>query len=473
VFRGLPYAAPPVGERRWREPQEALPWPGIRAAVAAAPSCPQKRGLSLEGGGDPGRLDEDCLYVNVFVPRERTGSRLPVMVWLHGGALIFGGGALPIYDGSALAARGAVVVTINYRLGPLGYFSHAALERERPGGPMNFGLLDQIAALRWVRANIDAFGGDPSRVTVLGQSAGAQSVLALMASPLAEGLFQRAMAQSPYGLPSHTRAKARAHGAAVATAVGLAGERASLAALRAMPAERLATLEGPGLSLAPSLIVGDDAMPRPLLQAFQEGRQAAVPLVIGSNSDDASVVLAFGVQPAQLVRQLGRGRVLVRALYPGVADDTQLGREVARDAVFTAFARRMAYLHSRKAPAWRYYFSVAGGAPSEPTGAGHGAEVPFVLGTVDRCACRGGSPSALDHAIERRLGDRWFAFARDGRPAGDAVWRPDDRRRGFVLEIGADDRGREGFMKARLDAIITGLNVAERRSARTSDPDRK
>lgn len=184
-------------------------------------------------------------------------------------------------------------------------------------------------------------------------------------------------------------------------------------------------------------------------------------------------MLAFGVRPAQLVQQLGRGRVLVRSLYSGVADDAQLGREVARDAVFTAFARRIAYLHSRKAPTWRYYFSVPGGTPSSPTGAAHGAEVPFVLGTVDRCDCRGGSPSALEHAIERRVGDRWFAFARDGRPAGDAVWQPDNRRRGFVLEIGENDRSREGFMNARLNAIITGLDVAARRSTRTSDPDPK
>ena len=307
------------------------------------------------------------------------------MVWIHGGALIFGGGALPIYDGSALAARGAVVVTLNYRLGPLGYFSHAALERERPGGPMNFGLLDQIAALRWVRANVAAFGGDPSRVTVLGQSAGAQSVLALMASPLAAGLFQRAVAQSPYGLPSHTRSQARAHRAAVATAVGLAGPRASLAALRAIPAERLAALEGPGLSLAPSLIVGDAAVPRPMLQAFREGREAAVPLVVGSNSDDASVVLAFGIEPAQLVQQLGKARVVVRSLYPGVADDAQLGREVARDVVFTAFARRIAFLHA------------AGRRPGATTSAWRGAPQhrPRVRRTAPRCrSCSARSSAA-------------------------------------------------------------------------------
>ena len=194
VFRGIPFAAPPVGDRRWHKPQPVESWTDVRQTTTPGPSCPQKRGLSLEGGGDPGQLDEDCLYLNVFTPRADPGAQLPVMVWIHGGALIFGSGGLGIYDGSALARRGVVVVTINYRLGPLGFFSHPALDKEKPGGAVNFGLLDQIAALNWVKSNIGAFGGDPAKVTIFGQSAGAQSVLALMASPLASGLFRGAIA---------------------------------------------------------------------------------------------------------------------------------------------------------------------------------------------------------------------------------------------------------------------------------------
>ena len=144
VFRGLPYAQPPTGALRWRAPQLLLPWTEVRAAAAAQPACPQKRGLSLEGGGDPGRLDEDCLYLNVFAPPADASTKRPVMVWIHGGALIFGTGSLPLYDASALARRGAIVVTINYRLGPLGFFAHPALEAESPNGAVNFGLLDQI-----------------------------------------------------------------------------------------------------------------------------------------------------------------------------------------------------------------------------------------------------------------------------------------------------------------------------------------
>lgn len=458
VFRGQPFAAPPVGALRWRAPQPVQPWPSVRPAVAFAPSCPQKRGLSLEGGGDPGELNEDCLYLNAFTPHAEPGAKLPVTVWIHGGTLIFGGGGLALYDGGALARRGVVLVTINYRLGPLGFFAHPALDKESPAGPVNFGLLDQIAALTWVRQNIGAFGGDPDRVTVFGQSAGAQSVLALMASPLAAGLFGRAIAQSPYGLPSHARAKARATGAAIATAACLPGAQASMESLRRIPADRLSSLEGKGLSLAPGFVVGDEAVPRPLLEAFQQGREAAAPLIIGSNSDDASVAIAFGIDPAQLVRKPGRARVLLQPLYPGVEDTGQLGREVARDVVFTAFARRIAYLHSRKSATWRYYFSHAG--------AGHGAEVPFILGTARHCQCLGRPVTPLDLAVESRLGDRWAAFATDGKPDGVVPWPADNRVRGLALEIGDQDTPHPAFMSTRLNALITGLKLAGSRSVR-------
>ena len=437
----------------------------MRQASTAGASCPQKRGLSLEGGGDPGVIDEDCLYLNVFTPRAEPGAKLPVMVWIHGGALIFGGGGLPLYDGSALARRGAVVVTLNYRLGRLGFFTHPALEQERPGGPVNFGLFDQIAALQWVQQNIGAFGGDASKVTVFGQSAGAQSVLALMASPLAAGLFHGAIAESPYAFPGHTRAKAAATGAAIADAVGLPGARASMDALRRIPAERLSALDGNDVSLTSSFITGDAAVPLPLLEVFQQGREAAVPLVIGSNSDDASVVLAFGIDPAQAVQKLGKARVLVKAFYPEVKDERQLGLAMGRDVGFTAFARRIAYLHSQKAPTWRYYFSHAGvGAGS--TGAGHGAEVPYVMGTTRQCQCLGQPATPLDLAVERRLGDRWFTFAATGKPAGDVAWPQDNRGRGVVLDIGDQDNVRPGFMSARLNTIITGLKWAGSRAAR-------
>ena len=474
VFRGLPYAAPPVGPLRWREPQPVPPWAGVRPASSFGRACPQKPGLSLEGGGDPGRLSEDCLYLNVWAPTGASSPR-PVMVWLHGGALIFGAGSLALYDGTALARQGVVVVTVNYRLGPLGYFVHPALERAAPGGPVNFGLLDQIAALRWVRQNIAAFGGDPQQVTVFGQSAGAQSVLALMASPLARGLFQRAIAQSPYGIPSHSREQARQTGIRVAEAVGLPGAQATAEQLRAVPAERFADLQGPGLSLAPSLIVGDAAMPRPLLASFQAGQQAAVPLIIGSNSNETSVALAFGLEPAALVKKLGAARILVKPLYPGVADDAELGRQVVRDVAFTAFAQRIAVLHATRAPTFRYYFDrLPAQQQGREPGVAHGGEVPAVFGTGDACACLAVGLTDADRRAWQGLAERWVAFAQRGKPelAAGPAWAPDSRWRPTVLTFGPEAQQLQpGFMAQRLNTLILGLKFVGR-SAPASAPAR-
>lgn len=205
----------------------------------------QPTGLSQANGSNPGHLSEDCLYLNIWTPSLDSSARLPVMVWIHGGAYIFGVGGMPIYDGTPLALKGAVVVNFNYRLGRLGFFAHPALTKENPGGLANFGLLDQIAALQWVRENIASFGGDPGNVTIFGQSAGGKSVLALMASPLARGLFQKAIAMSSYALPDTPMVKALETGAKVADAVGLRSANATAAELRALPAENFVQLKGP------------------------------------------------------------------------------------------------------------------------------------------------------------------------------------------------------------------------------------
>ena len=464
AFRGIPYAAPPVGDRRWREPGPAPRWSAPRVALENGPACPQPRGPSLEGGGDVGPVDEDCLTLDVFAPvPDAADERRPVMVWLHGGALVLGSGGLPLYDGTALARRGVIVVGINYRLGHLGFFAHPALERAAPGGPVNFGLLDQIAALRWVRDNIDAFGGDARRVTVFGQSAGGQSVLALMASPSARGLFQGAIVQSAYGLPSHTRPNAVAMGVRVAGHAGLPGARASADALRRLPVQALLDAQAAKLTLAPSFIVGDGALPATIVETFRRGRQSAVPLLIGNNSDEASVAAAFGVDSARLLDQLGRAKVLVEALHPGVTDEGELGREVVRDAVFTAYAKRVATLHLARAPAWRYWFSHRpAGSRALPGGVGHGGEVPFVFGTVRACGCLGPALDATDDAVERRVGDAWAGFAR----TGEMPWTRDDRLRGFVMEIAETDIERPRFMRPRLNAYIVAANAVQRAVAR-------
>ena len=462
AFRGIPYAAPPVGELRWHAPEPAMPWTGVRPAVAFGKACPQDRTASIDQAGDPGPTSEDCLTLNVWTPRAEPGAKRPVMVWIHGGAFVIGAGSQSLYDGAALARRGVVVVTFNYRLGALGFFSHPALDRAGAGGVVNFAMLDQIAALRWVRDNIAAFGGDAGNVTVFGESAGAQSVLALFVSPRARGLFVRGIAQSPYGIPSHTRAKARDTGIAIASAAGLAGAQATPAELRALPADDLVALAAAPRSLAPSLVAGDDVLPRPVLAAFQRGDEAKLPLVVGNNSYDAVVAESFGVEPSKLVERLGAARIVVRSLYPD-RDDASVGREVANDLLFSAYSRRIAYLHAARAPTWRYYFSrVADGLHEKlATGVPHGGEIGTVFDLDGSCGCLGAPMTPADRAASARVAGYWTSFARTGKPsAPDAPeWPQDGRARAETMEFGAEPVVRTDFRKRQLNALIGALKV--------------
>ena len=464
VFRGIPFAAAPAGDLRWRAPAAPSPWSGLRTAAAFGKACPQNREVSLDQAGDPGPTSEDCLFLNVWTPRAEPGAKLPVMVWIHGGAFIIGSGSQKLYDGAALARRGVVVVTFNYRLGALGFFSHPALGNEGAGGIVNFALLDQIAALRWVRDNVASFGGDPANVTAFGESAGGQSVLALFTSPMAEGLFARGIAQSPYGIPSHTRQKARAVGVAIATAAGLPGAGSTAAQLRALPADDFNTLAAVPRSLAPSLVAGDAVLPRPVLAAFQRGSEARLPLIVGNNSYDASVAEGFGVQPAKLVERMGAARIVVRRVYPDLGDDAALGREVANDVLFSAYARRIAFLHSARAPTWRYYFGrVAEGARAKlSSGVPHGGEIAAVFDLDDACGCLGAPLTEADRAASHRVADYWTGFARNAIPVADGApaWPTDGRKRAETLEFGTDAIvPRTDFRKRQLDAAIGALNL--------------
>lgn len=462
VLRGIPYAAAPVGDLRWQVPQPAPAWDGVRQVTAFGKSCIQPNTMTI-AGSEPVPQSEDCLFVNVWSPNVEPDAKLPVMVWIHGGALVIGTSSLPIYDGSALAERGAVVVSLNYRLGPLGFFNHPALNKGNPDGPVNFGLYDQIAALNWVKENIAQFGGDLDNVTIFGESAGAQSVLALFASPLARGLFHKGVAQSSYSIPGHTRSDAEKVAAAVATAVGLDGANATLEELRAVPAEKFASMNGKATSLAPVFVTGDPAVPQPILNAFQNGTEAAVPLIIGSNSDEATVATAFGIDPAKLIDKLGLASIAVKALYPGVTDDGTLGRYVIRDLIFTSFARRMSELHSRTAPAGQYYFSyVPENLRDTEPGVPHGGEIPFVFGTGD-IEYKDQFTDA-DRAISKAVGDYWFEFARSGTPTaeGQPDWLQTSRANDQTMEFGETIALQKNFMRTRLDVYIGLLNIVGR-----------
>ena len=455
AFKGIPYASPPVGDLRWREPQPAALWQGVRKADAYGHSCIQlPSALKL----DPSTLSEDCLYLNVWTPKPDPAVTLPVMVWIYGGAYIFGSGAVPGYNGEPLAKKGAVVVNLNYRLLQLGFFAHPALEKENPGGPANFGLLDQIAALKWVQQNIAQFGGDPNNVTIFGESAGGQSILALFASPLARGLFHKGIAQSSYAIPDATRAKALEVGANVADAVGLNGAHATVAELRRVPAERFGQLKGTGLSHAPVPISGDTVLPQSIQDIFAAGREAPLPLILGSNSDEATVAKGFGVDPAEVIKNLRGASIFVRALYPGVKDDSELGRQAVRDLIFTMPVRWLADRHSKLAPSWRYYFDyiAVNERANFPNGVPHGGEIVYAMDTGDIFPGTKDIFTDEDREFARRVSDYWFEFARTGRPSsqGNPEWPNDTGRQDKTMLFGEKIEVQTNFMKTRLNIFI-------------------
>jgi para-nitrobenzyl esterase len=466
AFKGIPYAAPPVGPGRWREPGPAPVWQGERTADAFGPSCIQNADAAREtsGGVDIGPFSEDCLTLNVWTLEASPAAKRPVMVWIHGGAFVLGSSAVPVYDGKALAQKGVVVVSFNYRLGQLGFFAHPALDRERPGGPANFGLLDQIAALTWVRNNIAQFGGDARNVTIFGESAGGKSVLALMASPKARGLFAKAIVQSSYGLPDMPKAKALETGNRIATAVGLSGATASMSALRAVPADRFSQLKGKGLSSAPVPIAGDAVLPESIERVFASGRQAPVPLMIGTTSDDSSVASAFGVEPRDLLKRLGAANRLVAVLFPGL-DEDERARQATRDAIFTMPARAVADRHARLAPVYRFFFDYTAEQlrPRFPNGVPHAGEIAYVMNTLDRVPSSRDVISEGDRDYADRVSSYWVSFAKQGRPAapGSPAWPPHTARVDRTMVFGPAMRAEANFLKRRLDVLIGLSRVAQ------------
>jgi para-nitrobenzyl esterase len=458
AYKGIPYAAPPIGDLRWRTPRPPAAWQDTRKADVFGKGCIATPGVPAEFGGDTGPHSEDCLYLNVWTSKPDAGAKLPVMVWIHGGAFVFGSGSLDLYSGAPLAKRGAVVVTINYRLMQLGFFAHPALERETPGGPVNFGLLDQIEALKWVRANIARFGGDPGNVTIFGQSAGGKSVLALFSSPLARGLFHKGIAQSSYILPEAKRTKAVEAGIKAVDALGLPGPEATAEQLRSIPAEKFATLKGKGLSTSPVPVQGDQVLPVSVQEAFTKGWESRVPLIVGSTGDDISVAAAFGIDTEALLKRLGAAGFLVRVLYPGERDRAEVARQAARDVVFTMPVRWLADAHATRASTWRFYFDyvTAANQPKFPNGAAHGAEVPYVLDTLDIFSGTKDIAVEEDRKIARAMSGYWFEFARTGNPKVDGAppWPSHQAKRDRTLFVGDKIEVDDNFMRARLNILL-------------------
>jgi para-nitrobenzyl esterase len=424
VFRGIPYAAGPSGSLRWRAPQPVKPWTGVRPATTNGAACPQPH-LSDDPWAQVGAQSEDCLFLNVFAPaktaaQKQKNSGDAVMVFIHGGSFIRGSGGVPLYDGSALAKRGVVVVTINYRLGRLGYFAHPALTGENADGGRlgNYGLMDQIAALQWVQKNIAAFGGDPTKVTVFGESAGAVAVQMLTTTQAAKGLFVRAISESGGGTAAAAPIRggpltAEAFGASWAKGVGLAD--ATPAQLRAIP---LADVLKPGPA---GPVVDGVMMLRSPGDTYRKGLQLRVGLMIGGNSHEASLV---GENVA--VAKAGLGPAYPDLLEASKVHPTKAGAE--SDLITQSLAIQPSrYLAQRNAaaglPAYSYYFDqVAGSERAKAKGTDHGGELAYLFGTrADKEVW-----DDDDQHVSQLMGDYWVRFAKTGNPngAGAPNWAP-------------------------------------------------
>jgi para-nitrobenzyl esterase len=453
-FLGVPYAAPPLGPLRWRAPQPATPWPGLRNARRFGPACPQPpaQGPTCVSPERSERQDEDCLYLNLWTPA-CDAARRPVMVWLHGGGFRNGSGAEAWYDGAALARRGVVVVTLNYRLGALGFLAHESLEAESPLATSgNYGLLDQVAALEWLRDHVEAFGGDPGSVTIFGQSAGAGSVRALLECPRARGLFHRAIQQSggfassalpgPGSLNSGYADKLRI-GRLVQARLGAA----SLAEMRACPAGEVVAAgdarmrrSNPAMRWWPA--ADGRLLPRTVGQDVAEDT-ADVPLMLGHVANEANVLVAsFGARPMMYAGMapgvLGRAALgLFREHPPWRPAAAWRGLEALfTNLIFLEPAWEMACQLSRLGrPPFVYHFArVSPGRRDPRVLANHACEIPYVFGNlaaVDGCDER-------DAALSEAMQAAWVAFARSGDPnaPGAPGWPRFDATRGEVMRFG-------------------------------------
>lgn len=463
VYKGVPFAAPPVGPRRWRPPQPPAPWSGVRPCIHFGPSCPQPRSLM---GGPVGAQSEDCLYLNIWTPippgAAESRALLPVMVWIHGGGHSTGSAFTPIYDGTRLARRSVVLVTINYRLGPFGYLGHPALSAESPLGVSgNYGLLDQAAALQWVRTNIAAFGGDPHNVTIFGESAGAVSVCRLMLSPLASGLFHRAIAQSGgvHGRNRHLREcwygleSLEDVGRAVARRLDCERAADPAAALRDVPADKLLAAAAPnigtfggGIKFGP--VIDGWAVPDDPLVLWQQGRAVRVPLIAGCNADEGAIFVRDAARQGTygyhktVARMFGEFADEALAMFP-VHSDADVVPALSRLTTVASFAAPARFLvraaAAAGAPAYLYHFTrVPDIERGRKLGAFHGLEIVYIFGNMPT---RGGFDAA-DRALADALADYWVSVARTGDPntTGRPHWPVYDPARDEHLELNSEPR---------------------------------
>jgi len=437
-FKGIPFAAPPVGELRWKAPQSVRPWTGVKQASTFGPSCMQDPNFAKIFGAPPA-ISEDCLYLNVWTPAKAPGDALPVMVWIYGGGFVGGMTSVPAYDGTRLAEKGVVLVSVAYRLGVFGFLADPELSRESGKGISgNYGLEDQIAGLKWVKANIAKFGGDPSRVTIFGESAGGMSVSMLTVSPAAKGLFQRAISESGGSLGPARLGNEGGETVPPLKVAEAAGQKflAKLGAndiksARALNAEKIQTALGPGLQGGFWPVYDGHILPSDAYELYQARRFNDTPVLIGTNSDEGALFVRPGVTPPSfesLIRaSYGKEAQAILAAYPHAndAEAFKSGKDIFRDSTFAWHTWAWALLQSEKGhgKAFVYYFDHR--TPQSPNGATHGAEIGYVFrnlgGTGGGPSGVAGQPRPEDVAMSDLMSSYWVNFAKNGDPNGSGL----------------------------------------------------
>ena len=458
VYKGVPFAAPPVGDLRWKAPKAAAAWQGVRSAREFSAICEQtpypRASIYYR---DPEPMSEDCLYLNIWTPAKSSKDSRPVMVWIHGGGLTRGSGSVPFYDGEALAKKGVVLVTVNYRLGVFGFLAHPELTRESDRNASgNYALLDQIAALEWVRKNISAFGGDPKRVTIFGESAGSWSVNYLMATPLARGLFQRVIGESGGAFAAmKTLSEVEETGRKFAASLGAE----SIAALRAKPAGDV--LKASQAASFPPNVDGW-LLPEDVYTIFAKGKQIDVPLMAGSNADEGKSLAPWPASgTAASFAEQARTRFGDKAeeflkLYPAASNEEAGASHYAsfRDFSFGWQMRTWVRMQEKtgRAKAYLYYFDrVPPGPDSGRYGAFHAAEIAYAFGNL--------LPPRPWEDADRKLADAmssyWVNFAATGDPNGKGLpkWPAYRESSDIGLELGDHIAPVPGLHKAQLDFL--------------------